>query len=381
MEDILAHLTYVEQLVTTSLAATTIAWKQLLGSYYDVDCVPELMAGWAAVDAMAATTRTESVDDTWLTTTLAAPQVEQRTEAWYNQTLQVLTASEIWTIFKSVRERAQLVMTKTLRPEERRRGGQLCIPTEFMSAFDWGIRFEPVVKQLYEHLYGVKVKDVGRIIHSRDPRIAASPDGVVCPTAGPGAKKTPRLIEIKCPVSRDIGGAIPPEYYAQMQTQMEVTGAPICDYVEAKIRSGYKPGTVHAEGPALASGVIWRVENEADVQQYVYGPVYYKTSVASAAATELPAPFNTDKYVVHEVIYWDLMAWHEVEVVRDQTWWGNAQGAINAFWDDVERARRGDFTVPESSRKPRVRAAEADSELCLIALPVNEEIFVDKTDT
>ena len=75
-----------------------------------------------------------------------------------------------------------------------------------MSAFDWGIRFEPVVKQIYVEKYGTTLKELGRLHHPVNPMCTASPDGLVyhCPRG----QRTGRLIEIKCPVTREIDGTI-----------------------------------------------------------------------------------------------------------------------------------------------------------------------------
>jgi hypothetical protein len=358
MQEQIDHLLSVEQFVLASLEKPGAAWRKYLGNYYNEPNSKELIDGWLMVYARQQQFLLAEKEPDWCDTVLAAPQIEQRTKEWYDQTLNVLTASEIWSIFKSNRERALLVMSKVPSDEPKRRNNQLCVPTEFMSAFDWGIRFEPVIKQIYEFIHSVTVKDVGRITHSTDKRVAASPDGIVIP-AQHNSKKTYRLIEIKCPVSREIGEEnIPPEYYAQMQTQMQVTGAMQCDYIEAKIRSGYKTGASYIEGPAIANGTIWRVTTSDDKEQYIYGPIHYKGIVDGAQQPSL------DEYIVQEEIPWELIGWHEVTVARDDKWWENATVAINAFWDDVELARRGDFNVPESTRKKRA----ASPQKCMITL-------------
>jgi hypothetical protein len=65
-----------------------------------------------------------------------------------------------------------------------------------------------------------------------------------------------------------------------------------------------------------------------------------------------------------ERVPWALMAWNEIEVRRSATWWSGIQPALTAFWEDVERARRGEFVVAASLRPPRVKK----DEVCLIQL-------------
>jgi hypothetical protein len=359
MDEILEELAFVEEFVTNDVESPCVkVWKKYLGDIYDNNIlVQELVNSWIEYrNLVIAAAATAPDDNAWVDHVLNVPQTAQRTDAWYAQTLNVLTASEIWTICKSsARERALLVMSKVPTQEQRRRNNQLCVASEFMSAFDWGIRFEPIVKQLYEYRRSVVVKEVGRIIHRDDPRIAASPDGVVI-------GKNPRLIEIKCPVTREIGDKIPPEYFAQMQTQMEVTGSSSCDYVEVRIRSAYKNGVIPLEGPAVASGIIWRVLGDDDRESYVYGPISYMSSVANINADVCCA--ETD--IVLETIHWDLMEWNEVHVPRDKQWWANMVPHIDAFWNDVATARAGDFVVPESKRRKTVVPEPA----CMIQFPV-----------
>ena len=65
-----------------------------------------------------------------------------------------------------------------------------------------------------------------------------------------------------------------------------------------------------------------------------------------------------------ERVPWALMAWNEIEVRRSPTWWSGLQPALTAFWEDVERARRGEFVVVASSRPARTKK----DEVCLIQL-------------
>ena len=53
---------------------------------------------------------------------------------------------------------------------------------------------------------------------------------------------------------------------------------------------------------------------------------------------------------VVEWIPWRLMKWCEQTVARNDEWWISLQATLKTFWDDVERAKRGEFTIPESTR-------------------------------
>lgn len=281
-------------------------------------------------------------------------QIQQRTPAWYAQMTTILSASELGRLFASPRERGKLVMSKIESPLPRSQ--QLATFSDYMSAFDWGIRFEPVVKQIYEFKYGTTLKELGRLIHETDPRCSASPDGLVydCPQG----VRTGRLIEIKCPVSREINDTIPKDYYSQMQMQLHVTGLQYCDYVEAVFSSKYKNGNnMKQEGPSQFNGYIAlvRYAHLKDNQEF-----YYVYSPINCSADWIPVLEEGEELV--EMIPWKLMDWSEHLVVRNEEWWLSLKPLMDTFWEDVEKARKGEFHVPESTRA----AKKPKEEKCLI---------------
>ena len=272
----------------------------------------------------------------WMEEIFKRGSVEQRTEDWYKQTQNVLTASEFNQILKPGRTRGRIVLSKVnpvIKPEQRP------VPSEMMTPFDWGIRFEPVVKQIYEYNYKSNVKEIGRLIHPIDKRIGASPDGIVID----GPKKG-RLIEIKCPITRQLKTSIPDEYYIQMQLQMEVTGSDICDYVECRFRSLGSRGS--QDGDTILKGTMWRISKGMNHEKYIYG------MIGSTAEDE---PILEEDENILEVIPWELIEMNEIEVKRDREWWKSVQPAINEFWKDVELARKNEFILPESKRQTKVK--------------------------
>ena len=286
--------------------------------------------------------------DEYLEELLQRKQTEQRTPEWYAQMSTIISASELGSLFSSPRQRAKLVVSKSLPYQPRNQA--LAVPSDHMSAFDWGIRFEPVVKQIYEYRYGVMVKELGRMHHPVDPRCTASPDGLVyhCPKR----ERMGRLIEIKCPVTREVDGVIPKDYYTQMQMQLHVTGLNHCDYIEAVFASKYNNMDVK-EGPGLYSGQIALIRySERKGNQefyYVYSPLH--------CGEDWVPPLAEGEELV-ELIPWRLMLWSEQGVKRNEEWWISLQPMIHAFWEDVEKAKQGAFTVPDSTRAPKRKKEE-----------------------
>jgi putative phage-type endonuclease len=270
-------------------------------------------------------------------------QIEQRTPEWYAQMNTILSASELGSLFGSARTRAQLVVSKTVpRPA---RNQPLATHSDSMTAFDWGIRFEPVVKQIYQHKYGTTLKELGRLIHPTYNKCSASPDGLIydCPKS----ERTGRLVEIKCPVTREIDGNIPKDYYAQIQMQLHVTRLNKCDYVEAVFSSKYNK-TPERIGPSLYNGYI-AVIRYPEISDATHNQeFYYIYSPVNADADWTPEIKENEEIV--EITPWRLNHWHEQIVSRSEEWWTSIKPMIDLFWEDVEKARRGEFVVPESSR-------------------------------
>ena len=279
----------------------------------------------------------------WLMT---ANQVEQRTQEWYAETRSILTASEVAAVFKGGRTRGSLVMSKAAPPNEVRGGGNLAVERRSTGPMDWGVRYEPAVKEHLEKTLGCKIHDLGRIRHRTDPRIAASPDGLII-SCEKDAGLVGRLVEIKCPSTRVIkDGVISFEYWCQMQLQMEVCGVDACEFVEVKFRE-YELADPDVSGEpsassAIDSGRISLLSNtETGVNKYVYA---YDPSVALE-----------ENWALVEAYCWDIIQLRRVTVLRDVNWFAKSQPDFAAFWADVEGARAGTWTLPPGRpRKEKV---------------------------
>lgn len=257
---------------------------------------------------------------------LARPQIPQRTPAWYAQGKEVMTASEFSKLFGTPRCVSQLVMSKVASGAISIGSNRLACMSCEMGPFDWGIRFEPVVKQILAEKWGVEIADAGRVTHPTDSHMAASPDGVFLAASDP--VRVGRLVEIKCPITRTIGGEVPFDYWCQMQIQMEVTGIGECDYVEVKIDSIQK-GCTDLSGNA--DGYVWLLQNPATCEmRYVY--------TETEAEVEL-----LDGWDLTEKIPWRLNSLHSVTVTRDMAWYEGTAELRREFWKNVEKARNGQF--------------------------------------
>ena len=259
--------------------------------------------------------------DTFL---LSRTQVEQRTEAWYRQMATIISASELGNLFASPYQRSKFVVTKS-QPYQMRQQNT-AVSSHHMTAFDWGIRFEPVVKQIYEYKYGAVIKDLGRMIHPTEPRCAASPDGLIyhCPEGKQG-----HLIEIKCPVTREIDGSVPKDYYHQMQMQLHCTGLNECVYLETKFKQ--------------ISYAEWlKTTNKK-------GCFALKKDQVSYCSTTYDEWYSTLTNIFEwNVIFWIVEKTRTSLVQKDPSWLTDHIQSFKQTWDEVlEYRKTGTLPVPK----------------------------------
>jgi hypothetical protein len=287
----------------------------------------------------------------------------------------ILSASELGSLFGSVRARAQLILSKVNfvpRPQQ-----SLAVFSSSMSAFDWGIRFEPVVKQIYEHLYGAKIQELGRLVGTVDPRVSASPDGLIVEAADPA--RVGRLIEIKCPVTRQPDGKVPKDYYAQMQMQMHVTGLHECDFVEVVFNASYS-SPIHRCGPGLFNGYVALVQANQIQEDGSHAATFrYEYSPLNALSDWTPGDLKEGEFAC-EISPWSAFEIHEQRVLMDPTWWPHVKPKVDAFWEDVAKAKADPTYLREHlapARAPKAAGgagaragagAGASSPICVIKL-------------
>jgi len=276
--------------------------------------------------------RKESVD-----LLINRPQVEQRTDAWYEQAKHMLTASNFAIILQKGLTRGKLVLEKArgLVDTSQRKTVSLTID---LNPFMWGIRFEPVVNQIYCDLTKTVVKEMGRLRHKTDPKLAASPDGMVI--EGP-IERYGRFVEFKAPVTRKLLNTIPKDYTVQMQIQMEVGDVEECDYLEVKFQSAYGQKPPPEKECKKYYGEIYIIGNQEEI------PLRYEYSQLNTLDSK---PTLQESELILETVFWTTDEYYLTTVKRSREWFQSVQPAIESFWKDVESAKQGTFVLPESLR-------------------------------
>lgn len=288
----------------------------------------------------------------WLIT---AKQVEQRTTEWYKETKNIITASEVSAVWKSPRARAALIMSKVKEQEVSAKRNS-AFPRDKTGPMDWGVRYEPVVKQLLETTLGAKILDLGRIRHRNNERIAASPDGLitessVCPALAGS------LVEIKCPPTRVINDKIPFDYWCQMQLQMEVCDRPSCEFVEVKFKELDENAALTVTDPAHHGWITLEGNQDTMEMRYIYSDT----------------PTGDEGWVPIERYQWEVAKLRRVTLQRDSVWFQKSQVDFEEFWKDVEAAREGKWFPPPPLRPKKEASPQG---ICAILASDSEKEVV-----
>lgn len=312
---------------------------------------------------------------------LNVPQSPQKSPAWYAEARDLLTGHEFaGVVYGTPATLAAAVAKKCaapLTPEDI-----ATLPTESrtvylspLSPFQWGWRFEPVIRTLYEEevANGRVCDTLGRIRHPTLPRLAASPDGLILegPMAG-------HLLEIKAPISRTLAGTIPQDYYCQMQLQAEVADVPAVQYVEVRFdvqlaevfttatgelntedveeicREFVKPlnSKVSPVKPERMGAVLVlapAADAAPETWTYAYSPIYDLSAEGLTACLRwIP---ETGENTILERAIWRIADWWTTTVPRNRRWWAEVgRPAYESFWDTVDTQKENGFVFVKPNK-------------------------------
>lgn len=318
---------------------------------------------WKREEHLHALAQKAKGSDTEAVTTLVArllamPQTAQKTAAWHAESRNLLTGHEFAHVVYGTPVAFQAAVARkcgaeaVIDPEDIIESRTVYLSP--LSPFQWGWRYESVIRDLYQTcVAGGRVDDtLGRIRHPTLPRLAASPDGLIC--EGPRAGN---LLEIKAPVSRELNGELPRDYYCQIQLQAEVTGVDAVEYVEVRFdardsntlltteerRAFLTSSQVDATFGHLCGAVLVlapHAEASSDTWTYAYSPFFPHTEDGCRdALTWLPEGLAESAVVLERSVWRVKEAW-TTTIPRNRRWWSEVgRPAYERFWVAVDDAR------------------------------------------
>jgi hypothetical protein len=229
------------------------------------------------------------------------------------------------------------------------------------AAIEHGVVFECAAQKLYEELNNTIIMEFGCLPHS-DPKrkiLGASPDGITLEGT---------MIEIKCPMQREITGKVPLNYWIQMQLQMEVCNLPETHFLELKIEP-YVDMEQYLEdcvpgGPYNKTkvghhkGIVMEI-NELETRTRRHFCMSFNHKSHEQMLDEISDEYcnrviysKTLKSSMYQVRYipFYVSIYSCVSVKRDTVWFNSVYPTIEKFWNEVLEARETGV-IPEKYRK------------------------------
>jgi putative phage-type endonuclease len=279
------------------------------------------------------------------------PQPEQRSNEWYIFRNSALTASNIYKIFISDYSQSQLIIEKSEPLDVAKfKNNNLNSPMHH------GQKYEPVSILYYEFINNTRVSEFGCIKHNKYSYIAASPDGIVCDE---NSVLYGRMLEIKNVFSREIDGIPKPEYWIQMQLQMEVCDLNECDFLETKFTEYLSQEDYLDDISNHHRGFIMQFCSENGDVYYEYPPFAMSKidTKEYETWTQKQLTKNTNKTYVRN-IYWKLEVISCVLVLRNKLWFKNVQPAIEIFWNNLIDEKESGNYVERINKKQKMKYEE-----------------------
>jgi putative phage-type endonuclease len=259
---------------------------------------------------------------------------QQRTDEWHTRRYNTITASEVYKAFEDATPtmKYELVMSKLVPRNKDAEGSG-----NQVGALIWGTRFEPIAKEIYCNLNGVKIVDLSCVAHPTYSFLGASPDGIIL-TEDTSSPMYGSLIEFKCPISRKFSEstAVPAHYNDQMQLQMECTQLNQCVYAEFAFKVVSYSEWLHST--AEFKSVI------AVVGETVFYKGLGDTSDIGSWRNSIPEV--RDAGIEANIKYWVLDKWCSRVVAKDPNWITKNIASIEKTWKEVV-AYRESGTFPE----------------------------------
>lgn len=284
---------------------------------------------------------------------------EQRSPEWYEMRYGKFTASDIGTLLGLAKKYSSpyTVIIKKLVPDAF---------TTNMYCYH-GKKYETVATLIYKHRMNVSVDDFGLIGHPVYSFLGASPDGICNKYKLDGihlSKYVGRMLEIKCPVSRDIktegevvDGICPHHYWAQVQLQLECCDLDECDFWQCSIceyddedmflfdtndlcqyksdSKGFEKGCIIELMPESVPDTI---DSLYDNAAHIYPDkidmtpeeceIWLKDKISNI-------PISHPGYRLHRTLYWYLAKSCCVTIKRDKQWFNDNLPFFKKMWDYV----------------------------------------------
>lgn len=259
------------------------------------------------------------------------PVIVQRTDEWFTARKNMITASDMAQALNKGKfgNQKDFIIKKV----DKLKSNENVYHNTDNPILLWGVRYEEVANRIYMKRNNVEVYEFGLIKHPNYDYFGASPDGI---------SNLGIMLEIKCPPRRQITGAIPEQYWMQMQGQLEVCNLDECDYLECKF-SEYKteiefmndknPSNDKLSNDLKEKGIIIEINND-DGTKYEYSNLDMSMEeILSWKSNTLSNLDITDEYKIY---YWKLTEYFCKRVQRDINFFEENIKNLEFLWNKIK---------------------------------------------
>jgi len=259
------------------------------------------------------------------------PVIVQRTDEWFTARKNMITASDMAQALNKGKfgNQKDFIIKKV----DKIKSDENVYHNTDNPILLWGVRYEEVANRIYMKRNNVVVYEFGLIKHPNYDYFGASPDGI---------SNLGIMLEIKCPPKRKITGAIPEQYWMQMQGQLEVCNLDECDYLECKF-SEYKtevefmndknPSDELLSNDLKEKGIIIEINND-DETRYEYSNLNMKVEEILTWKSDTLSKLD----ITHEykVYYWKLTEYFCKRVQRDIYFFEENIKNLEFLWNKIK---------------------------------------------
>ena len=277
------------------------------------------------------------------------PLIEQRTPEWYALRKTMITASDFGDALAIDKFGKK---TDPKKIYEKKCGYEP--PPEYDTAsifLKWGVMFEQVATNIYEHRNNTKVHEFGLVQNQRYSFLGASPDGIT---------DSGVMLEIKCPYKRVITeDSILKQYFYQIQGQLDACDLDECDFLEVRFDK-----YIHMEE------FLEDYENEFDC----FTNMYKEKGIIleNKNGTYMYSPFNETRDNViswyHKnkdntvnTVFWYLHSFTVKRVLKDVCFVDTMNKQLEEVWSNIVKYRNDEDLYNQNVKNQSVKTRKRQS--------------------
>ena len=277
------------------------------------------------------------------------PLIEQRTPEWYALRKTMITASDFGDALAIDKFGKK---TDPKKIYEKKCGYEP--PPEYDTAsvfLKWGVMFEQVATNIYEHRNNTKVHEFGLVQNQRYSFLGASPDGITdCGV----------MLEIKCPYKRVITeDSILKQYFYQIQGQLDACDLDECDFLEVRFDKyihmeefleDYETEFDCFTNMYKEKGIILENKNGT----YMYSPL-------NETRDNVISWYHKNKDNTVNTVFWYLHSFTVKRVLKDVCFVDTMNKQLEEVWSNIVKYRNDEDLYNKNVKNQSVKTRKRQS--------------------